>query len=431
MATQLEAAQKNIITPQMEQAAKFEDLDPQTLCELVAQGKVVLPYNPKHAPQTIRAIGKQTRVKVNVNLGTSPDLNNFELEMEKLKLAHELKADAVMDLSIGSNLAEIRARIIEQSQLPVGTVPVYETFDLARQRKDDLTSIKPAHFLETIKHQAKAGVDFMTIHAGINKISLHRLNQSPRILGIVSRGGSLLASWMQLTKQENPLYSYFAEILDIALEYDVTLSLGDALRPGCIHDATDAAQIEELIILGELANQARQKGVQVMIEGPGHVNLADIPLNMKLQNSICNQAPFYVLGPVVCDVAPGYDHITAAIGGSLAALSGADFLCYVTPAEHIRLPNLDDVRQGIIATKIAAFSADLAQGKQYAVNHNKQMALARAKLDWPNMTYLALDPKPLLQEGLNKNIAKQTCSMCGDLCAIKIFQQGLAKIIDN
>jgi len=423
MTTQLQAAKDGIITNEMRSVAAYEDIDISLLVEKIKDGRVVIPYNPKHAPSLVRGVGEGLRVKVNVNLGTSPDNIDLETELKKVDLAHEFGADAVMDLSIGGDVREIRQEILKRSNLPLGTVPAYEAFELAKRRDGDFWSLTKDDFFGVIKKQAEEGVDFITVHAGLNWQSLKRLENHKRVLGIVSRGGSLTAKWMRQNRKENPLYEYYDELLDIAAEYDVTLSLGDGLRPGACTDATDRGQIEELIVLGELADRARDRGVQVMIEGPGHIPLDQVAMNMQLQKTLCRGAPFYVLGPVVCDTAPGYDHITAAIGGTVAAMNGADFLCYVTPGEHLRLPTLEDVREGIIATKIAAFSADLARGRKYAVEQNSKMDWARRKLDWNAQKELALDPRRVEEfHGSVKVDDSEVCSMCGNFCAIKISE---------
>lgn len=422
MNTQLMSAKNGIITQEMKNISKQEKLPEIEILSLVADGRVVIPYNPGHSPKKPFCVGRGTRTKINVNLGMSPKRENRALELEKLKLAEELGADAVMDLTISGDITAFRKEILAHSTLPVGTVPVYEAFELAKRRGGDFSSVRVDDILDTIKRQAGDGVDFMTVHAGLNRRSLERLERDKRTLGIVSRGGSLTAYWMKKNNAENPVFEHFDRILDIASEYDVTLSLGDALRPGCINDASDRGQIEELVTLGELADQARERGVQVMIEGPGHIPLDQIEANMKIQQSLCKGAPFYVLGPVVCDTAPGYDHITSAIGGSLAALHGASFLCYVTPAEHLRLPTLQDVREGIIAAKIAAFSADLALGKAYAVGQNDRIAKARKKLDWESQFCAALDPSTArsLHESEPTAGDRETCTMCGDFCAVRL-----------
>lgn len=425
MSTQLKYAHDGIITDQMKSAAKYEALAEDDLRQSIAEGTVVIPFNPKHSPKNLRAIGEKTRVKINANIGTSPGNSSIENEIKKLEICHALDADAVMDLSTGKNINETRKALITASSLPLGTVPAYEIFEIGRRRDGDFASIKIDDILEVIKRQAEDGVDFMTVHSGLNIAGLERLKRQKRVLGITSRGGSLLAYWMKKNNKENPFFEHFSEILEIASAYDVTLSLGDALRPGCISDATDRAQIEELITLGELSERAREKGVQTMIEGPGHIPLGEIATNMQIAKKMCKGAPFYVLGPVVCDVAPGYDHITSAIGGSIAALNGADFLCYVTPSEHLRLPDLNDVREGIVASKIAAFSADLARGRTYALEQNSAVAAARGKLDWQEQFTKSLDPERAakLCKRHNDDDERSPCSMCGDFCAIKLFKE--------
>jgi phosphomethylpyrimidine synthase len=422
MKTQLEQARAGVITPQMVRASEQEGISSETIRERIADRSVVIPYNPIHSGANPRAIGFGTRVKVNVNMGTSADQVDLHQELLKVQMAHDCGADAVMDLSTGGDLSTTRRKVIERSGLPVGTVPVYEAFEISKRRHGDLHSLKASDLFEVILQHAKDGVDFITVHAGLTQASLERVAQHKRIMGITSRGGALLAQWMRRTGQENPLYERYDELLAIAAEYDVTLSLGDALRPGCLADATDRGQVQELIYLGELAQRAYEKGVQVIIEGPGHVPLNEVASNMQLQKKLCQGAPFYVLGPVVCDVAPGYDHISSAIGASIAALNGADFLCYVTPAEHLRLPTKTDVREGIMAFRIAAMSADLARGLPYAVKQNTEMAWARRQLDWGRMYELAIDPDKAKEFRAGHRVETgETCTMCGDLCAVKVF----------
>ncbi len=424
MKTQIEAAREGHITEQMKVIAVEEGLAGDFIRQQVALGKVAIPYNPNHAPALVRGIGESLRVKVNVNLGTSPAFCEVGLEEQKLKLAQELEADAVMDLSIAGDLTENREALLRASLLPLGTVPVYDAFTMAKVKNGDYFSVTVREIFDTIELHAKQGVDFMTVHAGLSREGLKRLKSCSRVLGVTSRGGALTAGWMNHHNQENPLFQHFDELLDIAKSYDITLSLGDALRPGAISDASDRAQFEELILLGELAERANNRGVQVIVEGPGHIPLNEVEANVTLQKTLCKGAPFYLLGPVVCDIAPGYDHITAAIGGSLAALHGADFLCFVTPAEHLRLPTLQDVRQGIISARIAAFSADLARKRPYAVKRNSMMALARSQLDWEAMYKLALDgacAREFRTSGNNQKNEK-SCGMCGSFCAIEVFR---------
>jgi phosphomethylpyrimidine synthase len=422
MRTQLASARDGILTPAVLRVAEAEGVDPRQVCTEVAAGRVVILANPRHAPSRPAGVGRGLRVKVNVNLGTSPDRDRLEAELDKLALAHRLEADAVMDLSTGADLGGARRELLARSELPLGTVPAYEAFARARRERGGFAELEAEDLFRVIREQAADGVDFMTVHVGVTRRSLACLERQPRALGITSRGGSLLAAWMRRRDRENPLYERFDELVDIAAAHDVALSLGDALRPGCIDDATDRPQVEELIILGELARRARARGVQVMIEGPGHVPLHQVAANVELEKALCEGAPFYVLGPVVCDVAPGFDHVTAAIGGAIAALAGADFLCFVTPAEHVRLPTLLDVEEGIVATKIAALSADLARGRPYAVERNRAMAAARRSLDWERMFALALDPARAraLRSSDPPRADAETCTMCGDFCAIRL-----------
>lgn len=415
--TQMDAARKGIITKEMEIVAQKEQADVQVLKELVAEGKVVIPANKNHLNLNPEGVGQGLRTKINVNLGISKDCCDLELELEKVKKALELKAEAIMDLSSYGKTREFRQRLIATSPAMIGTVPVYDAVGFYDK---DLKDISEKEFLDVIKKHAQDGVDFMTIHAGINRATADRFKNNKRLTHIVSRGGSLIFAWMELNQKENPFYEHYDKILEICEQYDVTLSLGDACRPGSIQDATDASQIEELIVLGELTKRAWEKNVQVMIEGPGHMALNEIAANMLLEKKLCYGAPFYVLGPIVTDIAPGYDHITSAIGGAIAAANGADFLCYVTPAEHLRLPNLDDMKEGIIASRIAAHAADIAKGIKGARNWDNQMSQARANLDWEKMFELALDPdkaKKYREESRPEH--EDSCTMCGKMCSMR------------
>lgn len=420
-ATQMEAARKGVVTREMEIVARKEGMDAEELRKLVAEGKVVIPANKNHKSLDPCGIGQGLRTKINVNLGVSNDCCNVEGELEKARLAVELGADAIMDLSCYGKTEEFRRRLVEMSPAAVGTVPVYDAVGFYEK---ELREITASEFLGVVGKHARDGVDFMTIHAAINRETAARFKKGERLTDIVSRGGSLLFAWMEMNEQENPFYEYYDEILDICREYDVTISLGDACRPGSVKDATDSSQIQELIVMGELAKRAWEKDVQVMIEGPGHVPLNEIASNMLLEKKLCHGAPFYVLGPLVTDIAPGYDHITAAIGGALAAASGADFLCYVTPAEHLRLPTLDDVKEGIIASRIAAHAADIAKGVPGARRWDDEMSAARRSLDWERMFELALDPEKARryrEESLPQD--KSTCTMCGKMCAVRNMNQ--------
>lgn len=419
--TQLEQARKGIITEEMMQCARVEGVTPEFIREGVVKGEIVVIRNRYHAQVQPLAIGRGLRTKVNANIGTSQDRVDIELELKKVEICVEAKADAIMDLSTGGNLRAIRQTIMEKSPLVIGTVPIYqaaiETLAAGKTMKD----MGADDIFRVIEEHGEDGVDFITVHCGVTKRSVAALSHQGRLLGIVSRGGSILANWMACTGQENPLYEQYDRLLDIARRYDMVLSLGDGLRPGCLADASDRGQIQELVILGELAKRARAKGVQVMIEGPGHVPLPEIEANIKLEKTLCEGAPFYVLGPLPTDIAAGYDHIACAIGGALAGAAGADFLCYVTPSEHLRLPTLDDVREGIIAARIAAHIADLAKGISGARAKDDQMAIYRRDFNWDGQVEMSIDPvkaRALLEKS---EVGKEEgCTMCGDLCAIKL-----------
>lgn len=423
--TQLEAARQGCITHEMKIVAKQEGLDAEVLRELIALGQVVIPCNKLHTSIAPQGIGKRLRTKINVNLGTSKDVTDYDSEIEKVQRAIALGAEAIMDLSTHGDTRIFRRKLIETSPVMIGTVPIY---DSVIHHKKDLGNLTAQDFLDTIRLHAEDGVDFITIHSGITRKTIDQIKHHKRKLNIVSRGGSLVFAWMSMTGQENPFYEYFDEILAICKEYDVTISLGDACRPGCLADATDVCQIEELVRLGELAKRAKEFGVQAMIEGPGHVPLNQVQANMELQDSICSGAPFYVLGPLVTDIAPGYDHITAAIGGAVAGMHGASFLCYVTPAEHLALPNADDVKQGIIAFKIAAHAADIARGIPNARDIDDRMAEARQKLDWEAQYACALDPdtaRAIRDSRAPEDDHSDTCSMCGKFCAVRSMNKAL------
>lgn len=415
--TQMDAARRGIITAAMETVARRELVEPEKLRRLVADGKVVIPANKNHGSLEPCGIGEGLKTKININLGVSKDCCNIEAELEKAQKAVELKADAIMDLSCYGKTEEFRRRLVEISTAAIGTVPVYDAVGFYGKELEKITA---EEFLGVVEKHARDGVDFMTIHAGINKETAARFKKNPRLTNIVSRGGALLFAWMELNKRENPFFEYYDELLDICRDYDVTVSLGDACRPGSIKDATDASQIQELIVLGELTKRAWEKDVQVMIEGPGHMALNEIAPNMLLEKKLCHGAPFYVLGPLVTDIAPGYDHITSAIGGAIAAANGADFLCYVTPAEHLRLPTLEDMQEGIIASRIAAHAADIAKGVPGAARWDEEMSAARRNLDWPRMFELALDPEKAVRYRSESMPEKEeTCTMCGKMCAIR------------
>ncbi|MDR3289579.1 MAG: phosphomethylpyrimidine synthase ThiC [Peptococcaceae bacterium] len=421
--TQMEAARKGVVTKELIQVAAEENIGQQELLELVKSGQVVIPANIQHTALHPYGIGKGLRTKINVNLGISGDCVNYSAEMEKVRLAHQYGAEAIMDLSNYGKTHEFREKLIATSSAMIGTVPIY---DAVGYLEKDLKDITARDFLEVVRVHAREGVDFMTIHAGINRQAVEVFSRQKRQMNIVSRGGSLLFAWMKMTGEENPFYEHYDEVLAILREYDVTVSLGDALRPGCIQDATDAAQVAELIELGLLTQRAWQQDVQVLVEGPGHMALDEIAANMVLQKRLCHGAPFYVLGPLVTDIAPGYDHITSAIGGAIAATYGADFLCYVTPAEHLRLPDLADVKDGIIASKIAAHAADIAKGIKGARAIDLRMSEARRALDWEAMFELAIDSEKAKTYYESIPPAdRDSCSMCGKMCAIRTMNQVL------
>lgn len=426
MATQMQLARQGIITDAMRTVAQQEGVSEEFIRAGVAEGTIAICANVKHKNLIPRGVGQGLKVKVNANIGTSSSFPDIEPELVKLRAAVDAGADAVMDLSTGNNISASRRAIIENSTVMVGTVPMYQATVETIKKRGAVVEMTKEDLFDVIRMQAADGADFMTLHCGITKSVLKALTEEGRIMDVVSRGGSFITGWMLHNDKENPLYEYYDEILDICAEYDVTISLGDGLRPGCLADATDRAQIQELLNLGELTQRAWDKGVQVMAEGPGHMPYNQIAANMQLQKRICHGAPFYVLGPLVTDVAPGYDHITSAIGGTLAAVSGADFLCYVTPAEHLGLPDLNDVREGVIAARIAAHAADLAKGNKQAWDWDNAMAKARKELDWPEQLRLALDPVKATEYRNKKNKSDdEACSMCGDYCAVKIVGQYL------
>lgn len=415
--TQMDAARKGILTKEMEIVAEKEQYDTGELMELTAQGKVIIPSNKLHTCLNPNGIGSMLKTKINVNLGTSKDVRDMNMELQKVRDAVNMGAESIMDLSSFGDTSTFRKRLIAECPAIIGTVPIYDGVVHYHKPLKDITS---EEWIEIVENHARDGVDFVTIHVGINKQTAKRFKENKRLTNIVSRGGSIIFAWMEMTGQENPFYEHYDRILNICREYDVTMSLGDALRPGCIEDASDISQIEELVTLGELTKRAWEKDVQVMIEGPGHMPLNQIEANMKIQQTICKGAPFYVLGPLVTDVAPGYDHITAAIGGAAAAAYGAAFLCYVTPAEHLRLPDNQDVKEGIIASKIAAHAGDIAKGVKAAREWDYKMSLARKNLDWEAMFDLAVDSeKPRAYRAGAKPEKEDTCSMCGNFCAVK------------
>ena len=415
--TQMDAARKGILTKELLAVAQKEQMEPEKLVKLVAAGQVVIPANKCHTCLDPNGIGSALRTKINVNLGTSRDLNDLDMELQKVNDAVAMGAESIMDLSSFGDTQKFRRKLTAECPAIIGTVPIYDAVVYYHKPLREITS---EEWLQIAEMHAKDGVDFLTIHVGINKNTAERFKKMKRLTNIVSRGGSIIFAWMEMTGQENPFYEHFDRLLDICQEYDVTLSLGDACRPGCLEDATDVSQLEELLTLGELTRRAWEKNVQVMIEGPGHMPLDQIAANMKIQQSVCKGAPFYVLGPLVTDVAPGYDHITAAIGGAIAASAGASFLCSVTPAEHLRLPNRDDVKEGIIASRIAAHAADIAKGIPGAKEWDRKMAQARARLDWEEQFSLAIDPeKARRYRAESKPEKEDTCSMCGNFCAVK------------
>lgn len=415
--TQMDAARKGIITPEIEAVAKEEGFEVEEIRELVAKGQVAIPCNRLHTSITPYGIGSKLKTKINVNLGISRDCTDLDVEYEKVQSAVDMGAESIMDLSSFGDTRTFRKKLTTECPAIIGTVPIYDAVVYYHKALKDITT---EEWLDIVKMHAEDGVDFMTIHCGINRNTAKRFKDAKRLTNIVSRGGSIIFAWMEMTGKENPFYQHYDEILDICEKYDVTLSLGDACRPGSINDATDISQIEELIVLGELTKRAWEKNVQVMIEGPGHMPLDQIEANMKIQQTICMGAPFYVLGPLVTDIAPGYDHITSAIGGAIAATYGASFLCYVTPAEHLRLPTLEDVKEGIIASKIAAHAADIAKGVKGAKELDYKMSKARKELDWETMFDLCIDPeKARRYRAESKPEKEDTCTMCGNFCAVK------------
>lgn len=419
--TQMDAAVKGIITPEMEAVAKKEYIDVERLRALIASGQAIIPCNKNHKCIDPTGVGSALTTKINVNLGTSRDSEDWEVEYKKVEMAVKYGADAIMDLSSCGDTSSFRRFITSRCPAMLGTVPIY---DALVYYKKDLKKITAKEWLDVVRIHAEDGVDFLTIHCGINKETIKKFKKNKRKMNIVSRGGSIIYAWMEMTGQENPFYEYYDELLDICREYDVTISLGDACRPGCIDDATDPAQIEELIVLGELTKKAWEKQVQVMIEGPGHMPMNQIEANMEIQKTLCHGAPFYVLGPLVTDIAPGYDHITSAIGGAIAARAGAAFLCYVTPAEHLRLPDLDDVKEGIMASKIAAHAADIANKLPHVTDRDNAMADARQKLDWEAQFALSINPeKARVYRASAAPEKEDTCSMCGNFCSIRNMNQ--------
>jgi phosphomethylpyrimidine synthase len=420
--TQLELARDGKISPEMEQAAAAENVSAEKLRQLVASGRAVIPKNKKHQFDQILAIGEGLRTKVNANIGTSGPCCGVQQEIEKLEVAVAAGTDSVMDLSTGADYVEVRRAMLERSPVMLGAVPIYAVATRLRLEKKPLATMDGDDLFRSIEDQCADGIDYITVHCGVTREVVRRLEHFQRVMPMVSRGGSILVHWMEKNDKENPLYEDFDALLDIAYTYDVTLSLGDGFRPGTVVDATDGPQVEELIVIGELARRARERGVQVIIEGPGHVPLNQVVANVVIEKQICDGAPFYLLGPLTTDISPGYDHITGAIGGAIAAAAGADFLCYVTPAEHLCIPDASDVRAGVIASRIAAHSADIAKGIPGALERDRQMSIYRQKLDWEGMMSQALDPEWARQR-VRLSADKETCTMCGELCAVKLSQQ--------
>jgi len=421
---QLEQVRKGIATAAIKEVASSEGVEPQCIVEEMAAGHIIIPQNKTHTTISPIGIGKGLRTKVNANIGTSKDHQDIEEELKKLRVAVESGADTVMDLSTGGSLDEIRKAVIKESPVPIGTVPIYQAVIETVKNKQAMVHMSVDTLFKVIEKQTEDGVDFITVHCGLTRESAGRLKREGRLMDVVSRGGAFTIEWMAYNKKENPLYEHYDRLLEISHEYDITLSLGDGLRPGCLADATDRGQVQELIILGELAERAWAQDVQVMIEGPGHVPIHQIATNVQLQKQLCHGAPFYVLGPLVTDIAPGYDHITSAIGGSIAASAGADFLCYVTPSEHLRLPSVEDVKVGVIASKIAAHAADITKGVKGAMERDIKMAKCRKTMDWEQQIKLSLDPT--LADKLRSSSQpadKDVCTMCGEFCAIKLLNK--------
>jgi phosphomethylpyrimidine synthase len=423
--TQLELARKGTVSPQMKHVAEKEKVETDFIIQGLVDGEIVIPANANHTKLIPCGIGRRMRTKVNANIGTSSDFCDLNTELRKLQTAIDFGADTVMDLSTGGDMSAIRRAILSASAVPVGTVPIYQAGIEAIENRGAIVNMSVDDIFAVIEEHAKDGVDFMTVHCGVTQASLARLKKQGRMTDIVSRGGAFLIGWMLHNDKENPLYQYYDRLLDLALEYDFTLSLGDGLRPGCLADATDRAQIEELITLGELVECSREAGVQAMIEGPGHLPLNQIATNVQLEKSLCRGAPFYVLGPLVTDIGAGYDHITAAIGGAIAAAAGADFLCYVTPTEHLALPDVEDVKEGVIASRIAAHAADIVKGVKGAKEWDEQMSRARKALDWKTQAKLSLDPELSQQVHSKIPASGATCSMCGEYCAMAIVERYL------
>jgi len=423
--TQLELAKEGIISSPMKLVAEQEGVDAEFIRQGVAKGTIVIPANINHTNLVPCGIGQGLKTKVNANIGTSSDFGDVNTELEKLRVAIDCGADTVMDLSTGGDVSAIRRAIIAASSVPIGTVPIYQAGIEAIDRRGAIVKMTVDDLFAGIEEHARDGVDFVTVHCGVTRSAIAKLKQQGRVTDVVSRGGAFLIGWMLHNERENPLYEYYDRLLAIAREFDVTLSLGDGMRPGSLADATDRAQVEELLIIGELVQRAQQAGVQAMVEGPGHLPLNQIEANVRLEKAICKGAPFYVLGPLVTDIAAGYDHITGAIGGAIAAAAGTDFLCYVTPAEHLSLPDPEDVRQGVIASRIAAHAGDIVKGVNGAEDWDRRMSLARKKLDWQEQARLSLDPELSRQVHSKHASAGVACSMCGDFCAMELMEKYL------
>ncbi|MFC1864490.1 phosphomethylpyrimidine synthase ThiC [Chloroflexota bacterium] len=423
--TQLELAREGTISPQMESVAQHEGVEAEFIRQGVAEGRIVIPANTNHTNLVPCGIGQGLRTKVNANIGTSSDYGNIDTELEKLRVAIDCGADTVMDLSTGGDISAIRRAIIAASSVSIGTVPIYQAGIKAIDSYGAIIKMSVDDLFAVIEEHARDGVDFVTVHCGVTRSAIARLNQQGRVTDVVSRGGAFLIAWMLYNERENPLYEQYDRLLELAREFDVTLSLGDGMRPGSLADATDRSQVEELLVIGELVQRAQQAGVQTMVEGPGHLPLNQIETNVNLQKAICKGAPFYVLGPLVTDVAAGYDHITGAIGGAIAAAAGADFLCYVTPAEHLSLPDPEDVRQGVIASRIAAHAGDIAKGVKGAEQWDRKMSVARKKLNWEEQARLSLDPERSRQVHSKHAPVGSACSMCGQFCAMELVDKYL------
>ena len=423
--TQLELAKEGIISSPMKLVAQQEGVDAEFIRQGVARGTIVIPANINHTNLVPCGIGQGLKTKVNANIGTSSDFGNIDTELEKLRVAIDCGADTVMDLSTGGDISAIRRAIIASSSVPIGTVPIYQVGIEAIDKRSAIVKMTIDDLFAGIEEHAGDGVDFITVHCGVTQSAIAKLKQQGRVTDVVSRGGAFLIGWMLHNERENPLYEYYDRLLEIAREFDVTLSLGDGMRPGSLADATDRAQVEELLVIGELVQRAQQAGVQAMVEGPGHLPLNQIEANVQLEKAICKGAPFYVLGPLVTDIAAGYDHITGAIGGAIAAAAGTDFLCYVTPAEHLSLPDPEDVKQGVIASRIAAHAGDIVKGVNGAEDWDRRMAMARKKLDWKEQARLSLDPELSRQVHSKHASAGVACSMCGEFCAMELMEKYL------